>query len=70
MGQESKEMMHGNQIARVLSLGKANTILRTYAEKELNSLDKRLLKGFYVRSRAELTDSDQGEAKGLKFEDG
>jgi len=58
LGQASKELMHADGVARVVALGKANTILRTYEEKELSSLDKRLLKGFYVRTTAELTDSD------------
>ena len=47
-------------MARVFALGKINRALFKFDKiKKLKSLDKRLLKGFYINNKAELDSNDE-----------
>jgi hypothetical protein len=43
-------------MVRVFALGNINRILKQYQGKKLTNFDKVLLKGFYVKDKAELND--------------
>jgi hypothetical protein len=43
---------------RTFSLGRINHSLQDFAHKDLENLDKRLLKGFYVNNKWELENDD------------
>jgi len=50
-----KDLTHKSPMVRVFALGKLNRTLKNFENTELSSMDKRLLKGFYVQNLKELS---------------
>jgi len=49
-----ENLTHKKPMVRVFALGKLNRILQSFENKKLSSMDRRLLKGFYVQNMKEL----------------
>jgi len=53
-----ENLTHKKPMVRVFALGKLNRILQSFENKKLSSMDRRLLKGFYVQNMKELQNED------------